>query len=416
MTEIKFTTLPSGVRVVTETIPYHDSFSLGLWFDVGTRDENRDELGIAHFAEHMLFKGTKKRNARKISEAIESRGGYLNAFTSKEHTCFYARGLTHNLAKTFDVLMDMVQNPLFRDSDVKKEKGVIIDEILDLDDNPEELIFDKFEEIIFRDSSLALPILGTEETVEGFTSEKLHNFHRNSYCTNNFVVSVTGNIRHEYILELVDKYLNKNLKKSNLKRERFLGAEFEQKVLLKNVTQVHCIIGRPSYGYDSEKRWVLNLLSAVLGDGSSSRLYQSVREKLGITYQINSFINNFSETSAFGIYFSTNEKNLNRVLDTIRKEFENLIKNPISVRELNRVKEYLKGNMILSLENNSGRMIRLANTVLYYNKVVTLQETISAIDRITGEDIHDLAKEILDDNKLTRLVIKNSDNNKNKAA
>ncbi|NUN10829.1 MAG: insulinase family protein [Ignavibacteriaceae bacterium] len=416
MTEIKFTTLPSGVRVVTETIPYLQSFSLGLWFDIGTRDEKKDELGIAHFAEHMLFKGTKKRNARKISEAIESRGGYLNAFTSKEHTCYYARGLTHNLATTFDVMMDMVQNPLFRESEVRKEKGVIIDEILDLEDNPEELIFDKFEEIIFKGSPLALPILGTEKTVGGFSSEKLHKFHRQSYCANNFLVAVSGNIKHEQVLELVEKNLNKSLQKIRRKRKVFTGSGFEEEILLKNVTQVHCITGCPSYGYESERRWVLNTLSAILGDGSASRLYQSVREKLGITYQINSFINLFNETSAFGIYFSTSEKNLNRVLDTLRKEFENLIRNPVSVKELNRVKEYLKGNMILSLENNSGRMIRLANSVLYYNKVVTLQDTISAIDRITVEDVHGLAADILDENKLTRLVIKNSENNKNKAA
>ncbi len=416
MTEIKFTTLPSGVRVVTETIPYLDSFSLGLWFDAGTRDEKKSELGISHFVEHMLFKGTKKRNARMISEAIESRGGYLNAFTSKENTCYYARGLTHNLKVTFDVLMDMVQNPLFRPNEVKKEAGVIIDEIRDLDDNPEEFIFDKFEEIIFKGSELALPILGTEETVSKFTSEKATAFHRSHYGKNNFLVSVAGNVKHEQVIELVEKYLNHSLKKVKKSRKIFEGAGISEEILEKNVTQVHCITGCPSFGYDNDKRWVLNTLSAILGDGSSSRLYQTVREKMGITYQINSFINLFHETSAFGVYFSTNEKNLNKVLDAIRKEFNNLIKNPVSPRELNRVKEYLKGNMILGLENNSGRMIRLANSVLYYNKVVTLQDTILAIDRITGEDIHRLATEILIENNLTRLVIKNSEKNKNIAA
>ena len=181
MNEYKITTLPNGTRIISEYIPYVKSFSLGFWFNVGARDENVSNNGISHFIEHMLFKGTKRRSAKRIAEEIESYGGYLNAFTSKEHTCYYTKGLSENLAKSFTILADMIQNPLFKESHVRRESGVIIDELHDVNDNPEELIFDMFEEVIFKGNRLSMPVIGTEGNIRKFKADELHKFHQKKY-------------------------------------------------------------------------------------------------------------------------------------------------------------------------------------------------------------------------------------------
>jgi predicted Zn-dependent peptidase len=202
----KVTTLSNGVKIVSEFIPYLKSFSLGFWFNIGARDENLRNNGISHFIEHMLFKGTKTRTAKQISDEIESYGGYLNAFTSKEQTCYYGRGLSENFKKTFVVLSDMIQNPSFKESHIKKEGGVVIDELKDIDDNPEELIFDKFEESIFNGHTLSYPIIGTEKNILSYNSNILHQFHKANYRLDNLLISVSGAIHHEEAVALAKKY------------------------------------------------------------------------------------------------------------------------------------------------------------------------------------------------------------------
>jgi len=203
------TVLPQGIKIVSEHIPYVKSFSLGFWFNVGSRDENQHNNGITHFIEHMLFKGTQKRSARAIANDIESYGGYLNAFTSKEHTCYYGRGLTKHLEKTFDVLADMIQNPAFKENEIKKEAGVVVDELYDIEDSPEELIFDKFEEYLFKGNPLGLPVIGTEKNIRSFTREDLFDFINNKYGFNNFTIAASGNMDHRELIRLANKYIVK---------------------------------------------------------------------------------------------------------------------------------------------------------------------------------------------------------------
>ena len=321
MSPFNKTVLPNGTRIITEEIPYVKSFSLGFWFNVGSRDENSSTNGITHVIEHMLFKGTKKRSAKKIAEVIEGYGGYMNAFTSKEHTCYYARGLGNQLEKAFDVISDMVQNPTFKPTELKKESSVIIDELHDVEDNPEELIFDKFEELLFAGNNLSLPIIGTEKNIRSFTQLDLFNFIKEKYGFNRMIIAASGAVDHNKILKFVDKYFTKNLGSSSIKRKSnsltTVPSRFE--VIEKEIQQVHAIVGRTAYGYKSDERLKVVLLSQILGEGSSSRLFQSIREKNGIAYQVNSFLNSFNDVSAFGVYISTNEKMMDKALSLIFK-------------------------------------------------------------------------------------------------
>lgn len=400
------TTLPNGTKIVSEFIPHVQSFTLGFWFNVGARDESIHNNGISHFIEHMLFKGTKKRSAKMIAEEIESYGGYLNAFTSKEQTCYYSKGLSENLGRTFCVLSDLIQNPLFKETHIKREAGVVIDELKDIDDNPEELLYDKFEEIIFNGNHLSYPVIGREVNIRNFHSNDLFNFHRNNYSTNGLLIVASGNLKHDHLIKLTEKYIVDDNSKRRIRREQFHTKKVEDTFIEKDVQQVHTIIGRATYGYNDKNRIPVRFLSALLGEGSSSRLFLAVREKLGITYQINSFLNSYNDTSAFGVYFSTNQNQYAKVIDIVYKEFKKLKEIPITEKELKKVKEYLKGGILLSLESTTNRMMRIANSILYYNKVFTVNDYLSKIEKITVEDIQKTARELLNDSKLIKVILK----------
>ncbi len=411
MNQYKKTTLPNGIKLLTESIPYVKSFSLGFWFNVGTRDENFGNNGISHFIEHMLFKGTKKRTAGKIANEIESTGGYLNAFTSKEHTCYYGRGLSDHIGKTFDVISDMIQNPTFKPAEIKKESGVIVDELNDIEDNPEELIFDKFEEVIYSGNSLSLPIIGTEKNIRSFTQNDLFHFIEEKYGFNKMIIAASGAVEHEKILKLVEKYLSKDLGTSSVKRRYNNHTNIPAKVELidKEIQQVHAIIGKSTVGYKSDLRNKVAVLTQILGEGSSSRLFQSIRERNGIAYQVNSFLNSFYDVSSFGVYLSTNEKMMDKALSIVIREFRKLRNNKVSERELKKAKEAMKGHFLLSLENTSNRMFRMAQSELYYNRIKSTDEIIKGIDSVTSGDILDLASELLNEDTFIKIIIKSKD-------
>jgi predicted Zn-dependent peptidase len=400
------TTLPNGTRIVSEYIPYVKSFSIGFWFNVGARDENARNNGISHFIEHMVFKGTKRRTAKMIAEEIESFGGYINAFTSKEHTCFYSKGLSNNIGKTFSVISDMIQNPLFRESHIKKEAGVVIDELKDLDDSPEELIYDKFEEIIFSGNKLSLPVIGREGNIKNFTSDTLFKYYNTNYKTKNLLIVASGSVKHDELIKLTEKYISQNKTRFNKSRDQFKKKKATDVVFEKEIQQVHTIIGRAAPGYKDKKRILVRFLSALLGEGSSSRLFLAVREKLGITYQINSFLNSYYDASSFGVYFSTNINQYDKVIDIVLRQFRKLKEKRISERELKKVKEYLKGGLLINLENTTNRMMRMANSILYYNRIVAIDEYLKKIDNINADDLLKVANETLDESQLIKVILK----------
>ena len=416
LNKIEISTLSNGTKIISENLPHVNSFSLGFWFNVGTRDENNSNNGISHFIEHMLFKGTKRRSARRISEEIESYGGYLNAFTSKEHTCYYTRGLSEHLPRTFSVLADMIQNPLFRESHVKREAGVIIDELHDVDDNPEELIFDIFEEVVFKGNRLSMPVIGTERNIRKFNSDELQKFHHKKYSTGKLLIIASGSVKHNELVKHAEKHIEKSKSMSRTRREKFVPRKANDLILEKEFNQVHTIIGRSTAGINSKKRNRIKVLSILLGEGSSSRLFQAVREKLGITYHIASFLNSYHDVSSFGVYFSTNLKQADKVLNIVLREIKKLRENKIKEKELNKVKAYLKGGTLLNLENTTNRMLRIANSMMYFNRVVSIEEFLEDIQSVTADELRKIANDVLNEDKLIKVILKSNDNKMPKVA
>ena len=399
------TTLPNGIRVVTENLPHVNSFSLGFWFNTGSRNETKRNNGISHFTEHMLFKGTTRRSSKKISDDVEKLGGYLNAFTSKEHTCYYGRGIGEYLPKVFDVLSDMVQNSLFREKDIEKESGVILDEFYDIEDSPEELIFERFESAIFKSHPLSYPIIGTEKNIKLFNQNDFLDYLRKNYTTNNLLISASGNVSHEKIIELVEAKIT-TLKNGKVRRKNSKVVTNKSSILIKkDIQQNHVIIGKQTFGYVDENRLKVNILSNIIGEGSSSRLFNVLREKNGLTYQINTFLNSFKDYSAFGVYFSTNEKQVDKAKGLVIKEFNKILKNGITKNELNRAKEYMKGHLIMHLESTTNRMIRMAQSNLYLNRTKTIKESADAIEKITLDDVLEVSTGLLNRDGLSEVQI-----------
>lgn len=405
MNNYQVTKLSNGIRVVSEKVEHVNSFSLGFWFNVGSRDENKKTSGISHLIEHMFFKGTKTRNARKISDDIESLGGYLNAFTSKEQTCFYGRGMSKNIEKTFVVLADMIQESLFDPKELKKESRVVIDELSDIEDSPEELIFDKFETNLFKGNSLSMPIIGTEENVANFSRNDLINYIETNYSVGNFCVVASGNIEHEKIVGFADKYLN-NLKSIKKRRRKKHNSQSVSNLFTyKDINQAHLIIGGTTFGYDRIERATSNVISNILGEGSSSRLFQSLREKNGIAYQINTFMNSFYDISTFGVYLSTNESSLSKANNLILAEFDKMKNKEVSKKELKRAKEYIKAHIQMSLESTSNRMMRMGHSILYYDKIKKLEVSMNEIEAVTSEDILEYSKILFADSNVSSALI-----------
>lgn len=405
MPNVQITKLDNGIRVISENVPHLKSFSLGFWFNAGSRDENLHNNGISHFIEHMLFKGTKNRTARKISDEIESLGGYLNAFTSKEQTCYYGRGLAKNMPKTFDVLADMVLNPLFKNNDIKKEANVIIDELNDIEDSPEELIFDKFEESIFKGNPLHYPIIGSEKNIRKFSQMDLFDYVNKKYGFNNLYIVASGLVEHNKLVDLAQKYFGNLSHKINKKRKVFGNAEPESNFVFKDIQQVHVVMGRTTYGFNNRERTAVSVFSQILGEGSSSRLFQALRERNGITYSINSFLNSFYDVSTFGVYFSTNERLVKKAQNIISAEFEKMKNKKVTDKELKRAKEYLKGSILMSLESTTNRMMRIAQSVILFNRLKTIEETISEIDAVDKEKILELANILLVERDMNKIMI-----------
>lgn len=403
---VSITRLPNGITVATENIPYVQSFSLGFWLPAGSVNEQKKTNGISHFIEHMLFKGTNKRSAKKISEDIESVGGYINAFTGKENTCYYGRGTKENIAVTFDVLADMVQDPLFRAGDIEKEAGVIIDEMNDIEDSPDDIIFDRFEENIFKGSTLAYPIIGSKETVESFTPEILRAYHKKHYGIHKMMVTASGAVDHAMIVELCAGLggTKKTGGPENVNHS-YEDASNRTFVYKKEIQQVHCIMGKPLFGNSDPRRTTLSVLSTALGEGSSSRLFQTVREKTGIAYQIHSFVNLYRNASSFGVYFSTGEKQYKKALHLVNGEIEKLVQKGIAGKELKRVKEYLKGSMVIGLESTTNRMMRIANDLFYFNRVIPVEERIREINAVSADEVNHLAQTVFQPETMTQIII-----------
>lgn len=405
------TVLENGVRVVTEKIPYVRSLSLGLWANVGSRDEDEATNGISHFVEHMVFKGTKKRTVREIAQSLESLGGYLNAFTTKEQTCFYARVLDKHAREAMDVLADLVQNATFKKEELEREKLVVIEELKNAEDDPEDIIHDYFEKALFPKHSLGFPIIGTKENVERFNREDLRAHVERHYVPSRLVVAAAGNVDHEALVRLVDQYLCGLPDRSNGVERRQVPPRLQHNTFSeypRPINQAHVCLGTVAYSIKHRDRYPLMVMNALLGEGMSSRLYQNIRERYGFAYSVYSFTNLLSDTGVFGVYIATDKKNIENSIELILKELERLKAKPVSKAELERTKSQIKGVMMLGLENMSGRMMRLGSSELYFESFTSLDAILKKVDAVTPEAIQLVANDLFDEERFSTVVIRPS--------
>jgi predicted Zn-dependent peptidase len=398
--------LPNGLVVITETMQHVRSVSVGIWVRNGSRREVPSENGMAHFLEHMVFKGTERRSAESIAREMDSVGGMLDAFTSKEQICFNAKVLDEHLPIAFDVLADLVLRPKLDSDDVNKERQVILEEIkMDLD-NPEYLLHDLFTRGFWPDHSLGRPILGTPETVRRFDGEALRRRFRSWFAPDHIVVTAAGNITHQQVLKLVTKEFGHLKPLRNIEEDAVpktaAPIHLESK---RDLEQVHLCVGVPSLPLAHERRFAVAVLNNLLGGGMSSRLFQNIREKQGLAYAVFSELTPYSDTGMLSVYAGTAKETIGQVLDLTIAEFRAMKESPVSEEELLRAKNHLKGSLMLSLESTSSRMSNLARQELYFHRFSSLDEILTSIDAVTAEEVQSLAREFFHPDRIAATVL-----------
>lgn len=397
MTEIKKTTLDNGLKAVTERIPSVKSVTAGIWVKTGSRNESDEKAGITHFLEHMLFKGTENRSSYEISKSMESVGGYLNAFTSTEYTCYYTRCLDTKLDRGLDVLSDMVRNSIFPEEELEKEKKVVLEEMKMYKDSPDDYVFELFSSQVFNQHPIGRPIIGFEETVSSFTRQDLYDYIEERYRPDNLLVAVAGNVDHDRVIELISEKLDLEATDATINEEQPLTPyETTQKKEHKAIEQTHMILGRRALNYDHQEKYLLLLANTVLGGGMSSRLHQNIREKYGYCYSIGTFNQSYTDSGLFGVYIGTDKGYVDHVRELITKEFDRIRTEPIDEEELSEAKTQLKGKLLLSQESTSNRMTRLAKSELYFNRFISLDELAEKIDAVTSKDLLTFADDFFD--------------------
>ena len=386
--------LSNGIPVVMEQLKNMRSVALGIWVKVGSRDEGLDKNGISHFLEHMFFKGTIKRTAKDIAVEIDSLGGELNAFTSKESTTFYVKVLDEYIEKGIELLSDIFLHSTFPQEDVEKEKGIIKEEIKLVEDTPDDYIHDLFNQTIWGNKGIGQPVLGRRETVKSFTREDLISHIRKYYGTKDVVISCAGNFDHESIISMLNKSLG-SLRRGS-EPEKGPTAHFQSKVEVfhKELSEAHVCLGVEGIPQTSEDRYSLFVLNTIFGAGVSSRLFQEIREKRGLAYSIYSFVSSYYDTGIWGVYAGVSRKRVGEVAGLILKEMHDL-KSTLTEVELQRSKNQLKGNIILSLESTSSRMTNIARQEIYHGRYYSPKEIMKEVDSITLGHIQNLAEKLI---------------------
>ena len=392
--EIQTAVLPNGLRIVTEVMPSVRSVSLGIWIGSGSRIELSPENGLSHFIEHMVFKGTEHRSAEDIARSVDSIGGGLDAFTSKELVSFNTKVLDEHLPIAVDVLSDMVLNPLFRAEDIEKEKSVILEEIKSEADQPEFVLHETFIGNFWKNHGLGKPILGTRETVKKFSRDLVLSYYDRVYNPKNILITAAGSLSHQRIVELIGERFEVVEDKGELPVDSTPVPHAP--IVLKNkesLEQVHITLGAPALPLAHEERFPLYVLNTVLGGDMSSRLFQNIREKQGLVYTVYSELNLFSDTGCISIYAGTGVETARQVVDSIRDEITNVKNSLIGEDELRRAKDHLKGSLMLSLESTSSRMSNLARQELYFQRFWTFDEMLEAIEAVTRDQVQAMAQQ-----------------------
>ena len=390
---VEFHRMPNGVRVVTEHMPGFASASIGVWVNAGGRHETLDQNGIAHFLEHMAFKGTKTRNALQIAEAIEDVGGYINAYTSREMTAYYARVLAEDTGLALDVLSDIVLNPLFEAREIEVERHVILQEIGQAHDTPDDVIFDWLQETAFPDQPLGRTILGPVERVESFHAGDLSRFVAERYAPGNIIVAAAGGVDHDQIVRAAEATFG-HLEAHDggpVEAAAFLGGETRVE---KGLEQAHFACAFETPGYRDERVWTAQIFATAFGGGMSSRLFQEAREKRGLCYTIFSQIGAYSDSGLLTIYAGTSGEELGELAELTIDEIKRAA-DDMSPAEVARARAQMKAGLIMGLESPSSRAERLARLTAIWDRDVPLEETVAHIDAVTTGDVRDFAGEII---------------------
>jgi predicted Zn-dependent peptidase len=386
--------LSNELPVVMETLKNMRSVVLGIWVKVGSRYETKEKNGISHFLEHMFFKGTKERSAKNIAFEIDSMGGELNAFTSRETTTFYIKVLDEYLEKGLNLLSDIFLNSTFPEEDIEKEKKIIKEEIKMVEDSPDDYVHDLFNQTIWGHTALGQPVLGRRETIKSFTRDDLISHIRKYYGTKGIVISCSGNFEHGILINLLDKNLSDLRRGSEPKRGKPPAFQNKVEVFNKDLSEAHMCLGVKGLPYSSKERYSLFALNTIFGAGVSSRLFQEIRERRGLAYSIYSFIGSYFDTGLWGVYAGVSRKKVYEVLELILKEMKRL-KDTVIETELQRAKNQLKGNIILGLESTSSRMNNIARQEIYYGKYISPKEIMQEIDSIKLKQVKELAEKLI---------------------
>ena len=404
--DIQRAELPNGVVIVTEKMQHVRSVSVGIWLATGSRAEPSERNGIAHFIEHMVFKGTRKRTAEQIAQSVDSVGGMLDAFTGKEMTCFNAKVLDEHLPVAVDVLSDLVLHPRFDPEDIAKEKQVVLEEIKMEEDNPEYLIHELFTQNFWRGHPLGMPILGSPETVSGFSKDAVSECFGEWYAPNRVVITAAGNLEHARLVDLVAREFGGAERSADAVKpappETHACVEQRDK---KELEQVHIVLGVPSYPLAHEGRYAASLMNVILGGGMSSRLFQNIRERQGLAYAIESDLSPYTDSGVLSVYAGTSRESAAKLIRSVSEELRSIRADGVSDEELRRAKDHLKGSMMLSLESTSSRMSNLARQAMYLHRFISLDEMLTSIEAVTREQVHAIARDFFEPVRITLTVL-----------
>ncbi|MGC2854889.1 M16 family metallopeptidase [Novispirillum sp. DQ9] len=390
---VAVTTLPNGLRVLTDSMPTVETVSLGAWVDVGTRHETADINGISHLLEHMAFKGTERRSAQDIAEEIENVGGHLNAYTSREQTAYYAKVLKEDMPLAVDIVSDILQHAVFDPEELKREQAVVIQEINQAIDTPDDIVFDHFQATAYPKQALGRPVLGTPETVRGIDRDTLHGFMRGSYTAPAMVVTAAGNIDHDAFVRQVEERFTglKGAAAPQPERAAYTGGDYRE---ARDLEQVHVVLGFDGVPYDHPQFYSTAVLSTLLGGGMSSRLFQEIRERRGLVYSIYSFASSYTDGGLFTIYAGTGEDEVAELIPVMCDEIVR-VGDGVSEDELKRARAQLKAGILMSLESTSSRCEQLARQVLAYGRPLTTEEVVARIESVDANAVRDAVGTVL---------------------
>jgi predicted Zn-dependent peptidase len=399
--------LSNGIRVVHQQLATTKIVHCGIILDIGSRDEDTENQGIAHFWEHMAFKGTKRRRSFNIINSLDSVGGELNAYTDKEKVVFYASVRDEYFERAVDVLSDITFYSVFPENQIEKERGVILEEMAMYLDSPDDSLQDEFESVVYKDHPMGMNILGRPETVKNFRKKDFMSFFKHHLSTDKIVFSCVGNISQDQVEKMAKKYLEGFRHKNGVvRRKRFKSYQAREQILKRTVKQAKCAIGRDAYSIINDKRIPFYLLVNMLGGpGMNSRLNLALREKYGFVYSIDAHYIPYTDTGMFAVFFGTEPKQLDRCIKLVKREFDRFRDKPLTKRQLDSAKEQIKGQLAMAEENNLSLMLLMGRSVLDVGKVPTLEEIYHQIEETDALTIRDIAQEIFDDKKLSYLIM-----------